>query len=224
MIYKIGIVEDNKSDINKVDRILYSNLGEVFELEPYSIENISSQDEFQETINKIVDDANGNKIHGLILDYKIMVQHIIGKGNEIFTKIKENIPLFPVIILTERVEETREDSNMDFDKIYRKEIFFTPESKESQDQSMNFFKNIEKYYENKKSLEQQLKMVQEEELENEGQGISDKAILKMIELEEQLSQYEKDERSNLDKFLNPDKLSKALDIINKLNEGESWKR
>lgn len=219
MIYKIGIVEDNKSDISKVDRILYRNLGEVFELEPYSIENISSQDEFQEKINNIVDDANDNKIHGLILDYKIMVQHTIGKGNEIFTKIKENIPLFPVIILTERVEETREDSNMDFDKIYRKEIFFTPESKESQDQSMNFFKNIEKYYENKKSLEKQLKIVQEEGLKNEGQGISDKAILKMIDLEEQLSQYEKDERSNLDKFLNPDKLSKALDIINKLNEG-----
>ena len=218
MIYKIGIVEDSKSDIRKVDRILYTNLGEVFELESYSIENIKSQEEFQAEVDKIVDDANSNRLHGLILDYKIMVENVIGKGNEIFLKIKENIPLFPVIILTERVEETRKDSNMDFDKIYRKEIFFTPDSQESKDQSINFFKNIEKYYENKKSLEKELNELQEQQVQEGIQGISDKAILKMIEIEEQLGQYEKDDRSNLDKFLDPNKLAAAFDIINKLNE------
>ncbi|MGF7496177.1 hypothetical protein ABUK63_09345 [Lactococcus lactis] len=217
MIYNIGIVEDDSGDIGKIGRSLFEVVGKNFDLKVYPIETIKNETDFQSLIQTIINDANTNVIHGLIVDYKIMVKNFIGKGNEIFSQIKSEIPLFPVIILTEKVEESREASKMDYDKIYRKEIFFYFTSQESKDQSTSFYKNINLYYEEKQQLESELKNLQEQEIEKGVEGISGDTVLKMAELEEKLSNYEKDERSNLDRIFDINKLSEALDIINKLN-------
>ena len=63
------------------------------------------------------------KLSSLIVDYKIIVKTYKIKGTEIFKKIKEEVPKFPVIILTEVVEESTEPDFVDADKVYKEKRF-----------------------------------------------------------------------------------------------------
>lgn len=68
-------------------------------------------------------DIQSDKIDGLIIDYKVMLDDIIIEGNEIYREINMVIPKFPIIILTEIVDEPEGKEYMDADKVYRKSTF-----------------------------------------------------------------------------------------------------
>ncbi|WP_176244692.1 hypothetical protein, partial [Enterococcus sp. 3H8_DIV0648] len=58
MIYKIGVVEDNKSDINRIDRVLYSNSDVEFEIFSYGISDLKSEDIEETLLEMIINDIN----------------------------------------------------------------------------------------------------------------------------------------------------------------------
>ena len=104
-MYRIGIVEDSGDEIDKIERTLdffYTDfdMSYYFSDRTYTPENIVGN-----LSNDIIMDIQSDKIDGLIIDYKVMLDDIIIEGNEIYREINMVIPKFPIIILTEIVDE-----------------------------------------------------------------------------------------------------------------------
>lgn len=144
-MYRIGIVEDSGDEIDKIERTLdffYTDfdMSYYFSDRTYTPENIVGN-----LSNDIIMDIQSDKIDGLIIDYKVMLDDIIIEGNEIYREINMVIPKFPIIILTEIVDEPEGKEYMDADKVYRKSTFFNFESRASKDMYTKFFKNMDHY-------------------------------------------------------------------------------
>ncbi|MBO0409428.1 hypothetical protein JZO81_00075 [Enterococcus hulanensis] len=215
MIYKIGVVEDNKSDINRIDRVLYSNSDVEFEIFSYGISDLKSEDIEETLLEMIINDINEERIDALIIDYKIMTASLIIEGSSIFRHVVQKVPMFPVIILTEIVDKSQESEDIDATKVFRKEVFFDISHQASKDLSRNLFKNMEHYKSNKEKIKKAIEKKQNDAIKN---GIDEEAVLELVELEEKMSQFEIDDRSNLDHFLNKDNLKDALKILTEIDE------
>lgn len=148
-MYRIGIVEDSGDEIDKIERILDFfyidfDMSYYFLDRIYIFENIVGN-----FLNDIIMDIQFDKIDGLIIDYKVMLDDIIIEGNEIYREINMVILKFFIIILIEIVDEFEGKEYMDVDKVYRKLIFFNFESRVFKDMYIKFFKNMDYYRKNR---------------------------------------------------------------------------
>ena len=108
-MYIIGLIDDEESQLSKIRRTIKTNAKkeEQYDFKSYLISDKAS-DVVSDVFEEVIDDIKNMKLSSLIVDYKIIVKTYKIKGTEIFKKIKEEVPKFPVIILTEVVEESTE--------------------------------------------------------------------------------------------------------------------
>ena len=66
---------------------------------------------------------------------KLLLRHPKLRAQIFFKRIKEEVPKFPIIILTEVVEESTEPDFIDADKVYKKKDFYKIESEYSKEKS-----------------------------------------------------------------------------------------
>jgi len=213
-MYIIGLIDDEESQLKAMRRTIKTNDPRLveYDFKSYSLSKESGRlvDEvFQDVMHDIVNE----EIACLIIDYKIMVKTTKIQGTEIFRKIKEIVPKFPIIILTEVVEESIEPAFIDADKVYRKREFFKLEDEYSKEKVYNIFDSMCKYVSQRDSLKLALSDLKEKLVKG---NESDK-IREVLKVESEIADFLPSDQTQIDKIFDEDKVKKIVELIERAN-------
>ncbi len=213
-MYVIGLIDDEESQLKAMRRTIKTNAPRSLEYDfkSYSLSTESGK-LVDEVFHDVMNDIINEEIACLIIDYKIMVKTTKVQGTEIFGRIKEVVPKFPIIILTEVVEESIEPNYIDADKVYRKREFFKLEEEYSKEKVYNIFDSMQKYVSQKDSLKLTLSDLKEKLVKgNESDKI--RAVLK---IESKMADFLPSDQTQIDKIFDEDKAKKIVELIEKAN-------
>ena len=213
MVIKIGIVEDKESELDNIKRIFYSYYKENCDFQDYIIDEYGEKEEL---VNKILDDIQNTRIDVLVVDYLISREGFKIVGNEVYESVKKHIQNFPVIILTQYVDDSQRSEIIDPDKVYRKSIFFDINTQESKDSLKNIDISIRNFQKQKEEIEQKILYEQQKIKDRE---IDPSVRINLSELELNLNKYiVSDSATELDKLFDTSQLECAVKLIKDLGE------
>ena len=213
MVIKIGIVEDKESELDNIKRIFYSYYKENCDFQDYIIDEYWEKEEL---VNKILDDIQNTRIDVLVVDYLISREGFKIVGNEVYESVKKHIQNFPVIILTQYVDDSQRSEIIDPDKVYRKSIFFDINTQESKDSLKNIDISIRNFQKQKEEIEQKILYEQQKIKDRE---IDPSVLINLSELELNLNKYiVSDSATELDKLFDTSPLECAVKLIKDLGE------
>lgn len=214
-MYIIGLIDDEETQLKSIRRTIKVNAPNNVE---YDFKSYSLAEESEKLVNEVfidvMKDIVNEEISCLIIDYKIMVKTTKIKGTDIFEKIKAEVPKFPIIILTEIVEESVEPEFIDADKVYKKRDFFKLEEEYSKEKVHNIFDSMKKYVSQKNSLLTSLTDVKTRMIT--GESIEDN-IREALKLESILSDFLPLEQTQLDKVFDENVAKEIVELIEKAN-------
>lgn len=215
-MYIIGLIDDEESQLSKIRRTIKTNAkkDEQYEFKSYFISDKAS-DVVSGVFEEVIDDIKNQKLSSLIVDYKIIVKTYKIKGTEIFKKIKEEVPKFPVIILTEVVEESTEPDFVDADKVYKKKDFYKIEGEYSKEKVFNIFDSMRKYVGQRDKL--QLTIDDLKQQLAKGSLRHEEVVGNILALESQLDDFVPTEQSQIDKVFDEQKAKEIVALIEKAN-------
>ena len=213
MVIKIGIVEDKESELDNIKRIFYSYYKENCDFQDYIIDEYGEKEEL---VNKILDDIQNTRIDVLVVDYLISREGFKIVGNEVYESVKKHIQNFPVIILTQYVDDSQRSEIIDPDKVYRKSIFFDINTQESKDSLKNIDISIRNFQKQKEEIEQKILYEQQKIKDRE---IDPSVLINLSELELNLNKYiVSDSATELDKLFDTSQVECAVKLIKDLGE------
>ena len=215
-MYIIGLIDDEESQLSKIRRTIKTNAKkeEQYDFKSYLISDKAS-DVVSDVFEEVIDDIKNMKLSSLIVDYKIIVKTYKIKGTEIFKKIKEEVPKFPVIILTEVVEESTEPDFVDADKVYKKKDFYKIEGEYSKEKVFNIFDSMRKYVGQRDKL--QLTIDDLKQQLAKGSLTHEEVVGNILALESQLDDFVPTEQSQIDKVFDEQKAKEIVALIEKAN-------
>ena len=163
-MYQIGIIDDVKSEREdiQVSILDYVNTSIEVDFKEYELEHRTKAELFDE----IREDVSEERIHALIVDFRLDTTEDIIKGWEIIEFTHDEFPEFPVVIMTNAPDESKESSYIDADKVYAKKVFLNPQLDETNELVKNIVLNISRYDKKRKELEAKLTI----ELQREYRG------------------------------------------------------
>lgn len=209
-MYRIGIIDDAESERADIQVSVLDNAGWDAEIEfkEYELETRTREDIVAE-IRRDVEEGN---IHALIVDFKLDTTADVIKGWEIIEFMHEETPEFPVVIMTNAPDESKESQYTDADKVYAKKVFLRPELEATKELVKNILLNMEKYVSRRKELEARLEI----ELKKlDRNGASEDALKEVIRIENELSRYKQIYQTRVDKALNLSDLKDAFEELEK---------
>ena len=211
-MYIIGLIDDEESQLSKIRRTIKTNAKkeEQYDFKSYLISDKAS-DVVSDVFEEVIDDIKNMKLSSLIVDYKIIVKTYKIKGTEIFKKIKEEVPKFPVIILTEVVEESTEPDFVDADKVYKKKDFYKIEGEYSKEKVFNIFDSMRKYVGQRDKL--QLTIDDLKQQLAKGSLRHEEVVGNILALESQLDDFVPTEQSQIDKVFDEQKAKEIVALI-----------
>ena len=212
-MYRIGIVDDVPADRADIQVTILDTCKDknAVHFKEYELLNRKKD----HILKEIIDDATEGKIQALIVDFRLDTTAEVIAGWEIVKFVHEEAPEFPMVILTHAPMEGKESPYTDADKVYAKKDFLKLSSPESRSMVENIFLNIDRYVENRKSLEMSL----EAELRKLDQHSTDEETLRHImELETRLSGYKKMNQTVFDTRFDFGELRSVLDELKKYEE------
>ena len=230
----IGLIDDEETQLKMIRRTIKTNakISEQYDFKSYLISDNDS-DVVPELFEQVISDISAIsdistisaisdksdiidlKLSALIVDYKIMVKTSKIKGTDIFKRIKEEVPKFPIIILTEVVEESTEPDFIDADKVYKKKDFYKLESEYSKEKVFNIFDSMRKYNDQRDKL--QLAIEDLKRKLTDGSKKRD-VIPEILSLESQLDDFVPTEQSQIDKVFDENKAKEIVALIEKAND------
>lgn len=209
----IGIVEDKESELDNIKRCFYGYYREDCGFQDYIIDEYGEKEEL---VNKILDDILNTRIDVLVVDYLISREGFKIVGNEVYESVKRHIQNFPVIILTQYVDDSQRSEIIDPDKVYRKSIFFDINTQESKDSLKNIDISIRNFQRQKEKIEQKILYEQQKIKDRE---IDPSVLINLSELELNLNKYiVSDSATELDKLFDTSQLECAVKLIKDLGE------
>lgn len=209
----IGIVEDKESELDNIKRCFYSYYRGDCGFQDYIIDEYGAKEEL---VNKILDDILNTRIDVLVVDYLISREGFKIVGNEVYESVKRHIQNFPVIILTQYVDDSQRSEIIDPDKVYRKSIFFDINTQESKDSLKNIDISIRNFQRQKEEIEQKILYEQQKIKDRE---IEPSVLINLSELELNLNKYiVSDSATELDKLFDTSQLECAVKLIKDLGE------
>lgn len=178
---KILLLDDDTNDIFKVRNAIKScnktfpNLsnGKEIEISEFDFSKHFSTDSVKSNILSLIDK---NDYSSIVIDQRIMLENGYVDGNAVFEFIKNAIPCFPVVMLTQLPEHCRENGVVDFDKIYEKKEFLKSDS----ELVKKLICNAEQYLKNINDIDIELRQLSEVDTDN---------FQRYIELETMLCNY-----------------------------------
>lgn len=214
-MYIIGLIDDEDTQLATMRRTIKVNAphSEKYDFKSYSLSKKSGT-LVEEVFQSVMQDIVNEKIACLIIDYKIMVKTVKIKGTDIFKKIKDVVPQFPVIILTEVVKESMEPYFIDADKVYRKFDFFKLKEEYSKDKVKNIFDSMHKYTAQKDALKVRLLVGRKELIRNSGAD----QIRELLKVEKEISEFLPIGQTQIDKVFNQESIKRIVAHIEKANE------
>lgn len=215
-MYTIGLIDDEESQLKTIRRTIKTNArgDEKYDFKAYLISD-NATDFVEKVFEEVINDIRELKLSSLIVDYKIIVKTSKIKGTDIFKKIKEEVPKFPVIILTEVVEESTEPDFVDADKVYKKKDFYKIESEYSKEKVFNIFDSMRKYIGQRDKL--QLTIDDLKQKLSKG-SLGREVIGNILALESQLDDFVPTDQSQIDKVFDQKKAKEIVALIEKANE------
>ena len=207
-MYQIGIVEDIKSECDDIQVSVLDNVGPEMKIgfKEYELEARTKEEIFKE----IREDIEKADIQALIVDFKLDTAKDVIEGWEIIDFMHEETPEFPVIILTNVPEESKESQYTDADKVYAKNVFLIPSASETKEMVNNICLNMQKYTERRRQLEEALSF----ELQKLGEnGEDENALVSIIKIETELSKYKQIYQTKLDTMLDMNELKDAFEQL-----------
>ena len=209
----IGIVEDKESELDNIKRCFYGYYRGDCGFQDYIIDEYGEKEEL---VNKILDDILNTRIDVLVVDYLISREGFKIVGNEVYESVKKHIQNFPVIILTQYVDDSQRSEIIDPDKVYRKSIFFDINTQESKDSLKNIDISIRNFQRQKEKIEQKILYEQQKIKDRE---IDPSVLINLSELELNLNKYiVSDSTTELDKLFDTSQLECAVKLIKDLGE------
>ena len=209
----IGIVEDKESELDNIKRCFYGYYRGDCGFQDYIIDEYGEKEEL---VNKILDDILNTRIDVLVVDYLISREGFKIVGNEVYESVKRHIQNFPVIILTQYVDDSQRSEIIDPDKVYRKSIFFDINTQESKDSLKNIDISIRNFQRQKEKIEQKILYEQQKIKDRE---IDPSVLINLSELEFNLNKYiVSDSATELDKLFDTSQLECAVKLIKDLGE------
>lgn len=212
----IGLIDDEESQLKKIRRTIKTNAktNEQYDFKSYLISDNAS-DVVSEVFEQVISDIKDSKLSSLIVDYKIIVKTSKIKGTDIFKRIKEEVPKFPIIILTEVVEESTEPEFIDADKVYKKKDFYKIESEYSKEKVFNIFDSMRKYDGQRDKLQLTIEDLKQK-LTNGSRGRE--VVGDILALESQLDDFVPTDQTQIDKIFDKDKAKEIVALIEKAND------
>ena len=209
----IGIVEDKESKLDNIKRCFYGYYRGDCGFQDYIIDEYGEKEEL---VNKILDDILNTRIDVLVVDYLISREGFKIVGNEVYESVKRHIQNFPVIILTQYVDDSQRSEIIDPDKVYRKSIFFDINTQESKDSLKNIDISIRNFQRQKEKIEQKILYEQQKIKDRE---IDPSVLINLSELELNLNKYiVSDSATELYKLFDTSQLECAVKLIKDLGE------
>jgi hypothetical protein len=212
----IGLIDDEETQLKKIRRTIKTNAktDAQYDFKSYLISDNAS-DVVSEVFEQVISDIRDWKLSSLIVDYKIIVKTSKIKGTDIFKRIKEEVPKFPIIILTEVIEESIEPEFVDADKVYRKKDFFKLESEYSKEKVFNIFDSMRKYNGQRDKLQLTIDDLKQK-LTDGSRGRE--VIGDILALESQLDDFVPTDQTQIDKIFDKDKAKEIVALIEKAND------
>ena len=209
-MYRIGIIDDAKSERADIQVSVLDNVGWDAEIEfkEYELEARTRED----IVTEIRRDVEEGNIHALIVDFKLDTTADVIKGWEIIEFMHEETPEFPVVIMTNAPDESKESQYTDADKVYAKKVFLKPELDATKELVKNIMLNMEKYVSHRKELEMRLE-IELKKLDRD--GANEDILEEVIKIENELSRYKQIYQTRVDKALDMSDLKDAFEELEK---------
>lgn len=213
-MYIIGLIDDEESQLKAMRRTIKTNAPRTveYDFKSYSLSQESGK-LVEEVFQNVMRDIINEDIACLIIDYKIMVKTTKVKGTDIFRKIKEVVPKFPIILLTEVVEESIEPDFIDADKVYKKREFFKLEQEYSKDKVYNIFDSMRKYIAQRDSLKLTLLSLKERLVK----GNETDKLKEVLKVENEIANFLPIDQTQIDRMFDEDKAKRIVELIEKAN-------
>lgn len=212
-MWRIGIIDDKEGEradiqVSILENVEYRN---EIQFKEYEIVKKAKEKLFEE----IIEDISEERIQTLIVDYKLDTSQVVIKGWEIVDFVHEHVPEFPVIIMTNVPEESKESIYIDADKVYPKITFLNTKLPATKEMVKNILSNIQKYVKRRKELEGSLAV----ELDKLDQNSTDEEIIaNVLELEKSLSKYTETQQTVLDEALDMAELKAVLKELKDISQ------
>ena len=209
-MYQIGIIDDVKSERDDIQVSILDNVnpGVTVSFKEYALEHKTKQALFDE----IRQDVSDENIQALIVDFRLDTTEDVIKGWEIIEFTHQEFPEFPVVIMTNAPDESKESNHTDADKVYAKKVFLNPQSETTKELVRNIFLNINRYDKKRKELEAQL-TIELKKLEDDSDNIG--TLESVINIERELSKYKQIYQTTIDTGLDLDDLKEAFALLDK---------
>lgn len=209
-MYRIGIIDDVKSERDDIQVSILDNVnvGTKIEFKEYVLEHKTKDALFSE----IREDVSNEVIQALIVDFRLDTTEDIIKGWEIIEFTHNEFPEFPVVIMTNAPDESKESNHTDADKVYAKKVFLNPQSAETKELVKNILLNINRYDKKRKELEAKLS-VELQKLETDGENVE--ILENIINIEKELTKYKQMYQTTIDTELEMDDLKEAFALLDK---------
>lgn len=212
-MYQIGIIDDVAGQRADIQVAVLDNItdGTSVVFKEYELNSRSKEDLFKE----IQEDISADQIHALIVDYKLDTTKDVIEGWEIIEFMHEEIPEFPVVILTNAPDEGLKSPHTDADKVYAKKEFLKVDSAECAVMVGKILLNMKKYVSRRASLEAEL-TANLMRLEQNGSDLD--AMEKVMEIENDLGRYKMIYQTVVDKSMDMDDLKEAFEQLKKYED------
>lgn len=217
MEYKIGIIEDTKSELNAIKRTIYSNLSKkhIINYIDYkiSVDGIEINDDV--LVQKIKDDILNNNIMLLIIDNKLVIKGKRLKGTSIYEKVKKITSDFPIIILTNYKDEAYDSDYVDPDKVYDKEQFFS-NNEYTKEKINSISLLIDKYNKIKNNiLAEKKRLINEYERDKKE---NQEKLNELLKLEIEIKKYSPVEITYLEELISPDYIREIVNLLDEIKD------
>ena len=212
-MYQIGIIDDVAGQRADIQVAVLDNIteGTPVAFKEYELKSRSKEDLFKE----IQEDISADRIHALIVDFRLDTTKDVIKGWEIIEFMHEEIPEFPVVILTNVPDEGLESPHTDADKVYAKKEFLKVDSPECAVMVGKILLNMKKYVSRRANLEAEL-TANLMRLEQNGSDMD--AMEKVMEIENDLGRYKAIYQTVVDKSMDMDDLKEAFEQLKKYED------
>lgn len=208
MIFSIGMVEDDKAEASAIMLSLNENSEQLNEnsFKLYELEESPNLREqlFQEIRQDIIE----NKVQCVMIDYKLDTPKEVLTGIEVVKYLHEEVPEFPVIILTNVPDKGKENDGADPDKVYPKQTFMRPDDPKTCEMVYHIERNMERYAKRRAELELKQEQLLAQVTGNE--DAEDGIYGELLDTERELSKYVPIEMNTVDEAYDMEEMDKAL--------------